>query len=389
MDEKIPKPIEGHQRIAIVDILRGWALLSVVLVNYVIFFSFQRNMRVPADDVLSRILKGIVQVLFQGKGWPLLAFLFGYGFSVLIANIKTKGLNPLPFFSRRMFWLLVFGIFNCALYYGDVLKDYALIGLIILMFHRISSRQALALSALCFVSFPALIVWSRGLHYHNPIASPELTLYTNHNPIDVLWFGLKSGLNISLSISKYFDWNLVMLACSFAGVFAHKVDMFAKMQEYKKYISRIFWLSLIFAIVSAALRNFGSRWNIDDYYDIEMWFFLGQMVFFAAGICWLYLNGKMMAPFRALQLVGRMTLTNYMVQNLIGLFIFSGVGLGLLHKIPYSYHVAFAVLVFVAQIYFSKWWLSRYKYGPVEWLWRMLSYKQALSIKKVYPHSDD
>ena len=68
-----------------------------------------------------------------------------------------------------------------------------------------------------------------------------------------------------------------------------------------------------------------------------------------------------------------MTLTNYFLQNLIGLLVFSGFGLGMLHKMPYSWHAGIAVVLFVAQVYFSRWWLARHHLGPMEWLWRTLS----------------
>ena len=100
---------------------------------------------------------------------------------------------------------------------------------------------------------------------------------------------------------------------------------------------------------------------------------LGQMAFFMAGICWLYAKGRCQKLTGALQSVGRMTLTNYFVQNLVALLVFSGVGLGLLYRMPYSLHVGIAAALFIAQIGFSRFWLARYYFGPVEWLWRTLS----------------
>ena len=87
------KPV-SMERTAIVDVLRGWALLGVVLVNFAIFYSFSRVQRIPADDVLSQVVKMIVQVFFQGKGWPALALLFGYGYSAWFEKMRTRGINP-------------------------------------------------------------------------------------------------------------------------------------------------------------------------------------------------------------------------------------------------------------------------------------------------------
>ena len=364
------------QRTAIVDVLRGWALLSVVLVNFAIFYYFDRVQRVPADDWLSQVAKMVVQVIFQGKGWPALALLFGYGFSAWIEKTRSRGMDPVPGFVRRMFFLLLIGLVNCALYYGDVLKDYAIVGLVVLMFHRVSQRTALALGVGCLIAFPAVVAFTHSLGIASPIASPDISLYQSDDLLQVLRFGLQSGLNISLSLTKYADWNLVMLGCAFIGVYIQRIGLLENLNENLPYVRRIFWISLAFAIVTAAARAGAEKLglNPDDYYDIHFWPMLGQMAFFMAAICWLYARGRFQRFFGALQIVGRMTLTNYFVQNLAGLLVFSGAGLGLLYRMPYSMHVGIALALFVVQIGFSKFWLARHPLGPIEWVWRKLSH---------------
>jgi uncharacterized protein len=368
-------PIEPGPRTAIVDILRGWALLGVVLVNFAIFYSFNRIQRIPSDDILSQIAKGVVQVVFQGKGWPALALLFGYGFSAWLEKMHARGVNPVPGFVRRMLLLFVFGVLNCALYYGDVLKDYALVGLVVLLFHRIPPRAALALGVGCLLTFPALVALLRALAFTNPIPPPDIALYQSHDLWQVLRFGLQSGANIGLSVTKYADWNLVMLGCALLGVYLQRVRLLEDLDRNLPWIRRIFRFSLAFAILTAALRAGASALGLhpDDFYDLSFWPMLGQMAFFMAGICWLHARGRLRALAAGLQAVGRMTLTNYFLQNLVALLVFSGAGLGLLWRIPYSLHVAIALALFGVQIWFSRWWLARYPTGPVEWLWRTLS----------------
>src|SRR6185436_7887925 len=182
--------------------------------------------RIPADDSVSRVTKLLVQVFFQSKGWTMLAFLFGYGFSVLITRLRSRDPHPSRAFALRMFWLFVIAIANCALYYGDVLKDYVLVGLVILAFQRISARAALRLSLACLLAFPALISWSRGLGLNNPVAEPALALYQSGNLLDVLRYGLQAGLRMAFSVTKYFDWDLVMLTCAFAGMYCQRSGFF-------------------------------------------------------------------------------------------------------------------------------------------------------------------
>jgi uncharacterized protein len=372
-------PAAGTGRIAIVDALRGWALLSVVLINFSIFYSFGVTTRIPADDTVSRIAKLLTQVFFQDKGWTLLAFLFGYGFSVLIERLKQDA-HPARAFSRRMFWLLIIALVNCALYYGDVLKDYVMVGMIILLFHRVTSRTAGLLALGCLLAFPALIAWSRGLELASPIAQPDLDLYRSGNLFDVLKYGLLSGARISTSFTKLFDWNLVMLACAFAGMACQRARLFETLHERRLQLK--YWClgALAFAISSAAVGPLLRLVGVDSSasYELKMWPMLGQMVCFMAALCWLYVTARLPRVFESLRFVGRMTLTNYLVQNLIGMLLFSGFGLGLMHRMPYWAHTVLALVVFAVQIVFSRYWLMRHPLGPVEWIWRKLSARRVI-----------
>jgi len=376
------KPIEQNQRTAIVDILRGWALLGVVLVNYGIFFSFGNNARVPGDDLVSQFMKELVSTLFATKCWTMLSFLFGYGFSVLIRNLELKGINTLQFFSRRMFWLFAIAFINSCIYYGDILKDYALMGMIILLFRGISNRSLLFVIIFILLLIPALCVYVKNIHFLP--AGPDLQLYQSHSIFDVLWFGFRSGVNVMISLRKLLTWNVVMLACALMGQFVHKINFFEHLNDHKKYIKGVFWLAPSFAIFLGIIHllDYKRSLNIANYYDLEYLFKLSLMVFIIAALCWLYVAGRLKRFFKSMQTIGKMTLTNYLVQNIIGLFVFSGFGFGLMHKMPYSYHILLALVVFILQIYFSRWWLSKYNYGPVEWIWRELTYRKRLIIKK-------
>jgi uncharacterized protein len=243
------------------------------------------------------------------------------------------------------------------------------------VFQRASPRALLGLASACFLAFPALIPWSRALAVSNPVTAPDLSLYQSSSLASVLEYGLRSGLRMSLTLPKYFDWNLVMLACAFAGAYAERSRFFETLGERRRQIRWLCLGALAFAIVVAAVRALDGRGGgfLNDHYDIEMWFLLGQMVCFMAAICWAYSAGKLPRTFESLRFVGRMTLTHYMAQNLFGMLLFSGAGLALLHRMPYSAHVALAAVVFAVQISFSRWWLARHETGPMEWLWRRAS----------------
>jgi uncharacterized protein len=375
-------PIEKNNRVIIVDILRGWALLGVVLVNYFLFFYLGSPTKIPADDVASRVLKMIITIIFTNKSRILLNVLFGYGFGVLMDNLVTKSINPLPFFGRRMFWLLVFGLINSCFYYGDILKDYALIGMMLLVFYRVSAKTTLLLAVITFLIFPASIVFLSG--FSADAKTPDLGLYRSANLFNVMHYGLADSLKDFFALNKVFGLNMVVLGCFFFGRFLQQIKFFESLDKNKKHVKRSFWIAL-FASFALGLTYFNHNkigLGFFDHYNIEYWFEACLMICIASAICWFYIAKKLKKFFQAIEVIGKMTLTNYLMQNFISILLFSGLGFGLLHKLPFYGYVLIAVGVYTAQVYFSKWWLSKYNYGPAEWLWRWLTYGTKLSIKK-------
>ena len=109
---------------------------------------------------------------------------------------------------------------------------------------------------------------------------------------------------------------------------------------------------------------------------------IGLMLVFLSALCWLYKKNKMKRFFASLQAVGKMTLSNYVMQNILSIFLFSGFGLGLLGKLPLFAYILIALTIYFAQTSFSKWWLSKCNYGLVEWIWRQLTYVKKLPLKR-------
>jgi uncharacterized protein len=178
-----------------------------------------------------------------------------------------------------------------------------------------------------------------------------------------------------------------MLCCFFLGLAAQKNNFFVNILVNKKYIKRIFWINLIISILllTSALLTGDKKYDaFYSHFSTRMVLVLSTMLMIASGICWLFIAGKLKRFFESMQVIGKMTLTNYITQNLIGVFLFSGFGLGfgLGQKLYLGYYYFFALLIYILQIYFCKWWLARYYYGPVEWLWRQLSYGKRLPIRR-------
>lgn len=386
MDNALNQPIQQNQRIVIVDILRGWALFGVVLMNYFDFFTLDRNWEVFKPSVLDNVLMTITSIFFSAKSWTLLSVLFGYGFAVLMNNIKEKGHNPYAFFTGRMFWLLVLAVINSAFFFGDILKDYAILGLVMLLFYKASAKTTFTVSIILLLAIPAINSYVNTLDSSGWADLSKLFhLYRSNNLLEVLWFGLK-GTYIAEMISKPYLYTVhfVMFFCMLIGFTLYKINFFANLENKTKYIKRAFWISLAVVILlniySVLVNQF--KLTYTKHYSLRYILVLSTMIFIGSAICWLYNAGKLKVFFGNLAFMGKMTLTNYMAQNLIGLFVFSGFGFGLFNTMPLWFYLLLAVFVYTIQIYFSKWWLAKYNYGPIEWIWRQLSYWKHLPLKK-------
>lgn len=381
------QPIQEDKRTAIVDILRGWALLGVVIGNYVDFRYIGLERFILKKGLFSEIISYLNLYFFSAKSWTLLSVLFGYGFAVLINNVADKGKNPVYFFCWRMFILFLFAFINSAFWLGDILKDYALLGLLLLFFYKSSSKTILISCGILFLTVPFLTA------YINPIkqtlpdvqsTAKYLKLFYSDNWLDVFQFNLlgtyyQEMINLRYAITVH----VVMFALMLLGFYAQKINFFNRLPEFKKLLKRTIIVTLILAIISGVLFEIAIKQKVVfTYFHPVFWIIINTMIFIASGICLLYTNGKLKTIFNYFRLSGKMTLTNYITQNILAAFLFSGMGFKIYNTLPYWFYFFLAIFVFIIQLFISKWWLSKFNYGPIEWLWRVLSYRKMFPLKK-------
>jgi len=383
-------PVEQSKRTAIVDILRGWAILGVAIGNYLdfLYIGIEKELK---HNAFSETLQFINRYLFAAKSWTLLTLLFGYGFAILINNIASKGKNPVAFFAWRMFLLFILAFINSAFWLGDILKDYAFLGLVLLLFYRCSTKTLAIISAVIILTVPFVMAYVNGLKIEHPAiaTNPEyLKLYHSGNWIDFFRFNLLASFYEQIIIPGYaITAHYVMLGCMLFGFMLQKLNFFNRLTELKKLLKSI----CIISLAIAALIGIG--FNIAIIYKAPLlkifhplyWLVLSTMIFISSGICLLYNNGKLKTVFSYFSAGGKMTLTNYMSQNILAGIIFSGIGFGIADSMPYWFYFLFAVFIFIIQLFISKWWLSKYNYGPIEWLWRSASYRECVPFKKTKP----
>ncbi len=232
------QPIEENKRTAIVDILRGWALLGVVIGNYVDYIYIGLSTLTIPNSPLSNVLKEITRYFFAAKSWTLLSILFGYGFAILIQNVASKGKNPVGFFAWRMLILFVLAFLNSAFWLGDILKDYAFLGLLLLLFYKSSAKNIIRTCVLLFLLTPFIHAFVNTITITLPdvYTDPKYQqLYHSGNLLDVFKFNLLGTYYGEILLLNYaITVHVVMFACMLLGFYAQKINFFNRLYELKK-----------------------------------------------------------------------------------------------------------------------------------------------------------
>lgn len=382
-------PVEQSKRTAIVDILRGWAILGVAIGNYqdFLYIGVEREIKF---DTFSEILQIVNRYLFSAKSWTLLTLLFGYGFAILINNVASKGKNPVTFFAWRMLLLFVLAFINSSFWLGDILKDYAFLGLVLLLFYKSSTRTLSIICAFIFLTIPFLMAYVNTFKIEHIViaTNPEyLKLYHSGNWIEFFRFNLLASFYEQIIIPGYaITAHYVMLGCMLFGFLLQKLNFFNRLTELKKLLKYVCFISFVCSVFIGigffiAVQN---KAGFLKFFHPLYWLVLCTMFFIATGISLLYTNGKLKTIFSYFSAGGKMTLTNYMSQNILAAFLFSGIGFGIADSMPYWFYFLLAIFIFIIQLFISKWWLSKYNYGPIEWLWRSASYREFVPFKKTH-----
>lgn len=375
-------PVPHYRRAPIVDILRGWALFSVVLMNYSTIYGWNTHSNKLESDNITKIIETSSELLFGSKGWTLLAILFGYGFSILLKNFENKQQPSTIFFIKRMLWLFVFAFINTLFFGGDILNDYAFIGLVLLLFYKLNSKSLFIIGITILIFTPLLQSYLGKLHL---LFAPKDRdrFYELYNSIDFfdhikanLFMRYKWMLRLSYSII----FHLIQLGCFIIGVALQRSNILTQLTTNKKLVKKLFFISLFLSIALLFLEQSIEidEWPINKYYHLYYPQALSIMAFTSSCIIMLYNSNSIPRLFYALQTIGKMTLTNYVIQNIIAFALF------ICFKPNWAlhYYLLTGIAIYILQVLFSKYWLKRYNYGLLEWLWRSLSYGQMFQLKK-------
>lgn len=386
------QPATAKQRILAVDALRGFAVMGIILLHNIEHFNFYSF---PDDTgtlkALNTTLWDFLFFSFSGKAYAIFALLFGFTFFLQSRSAEKRGEDFRNRYMWRLVLLLGFGFVNSLFFPGEILVLYALLGFVLVPVRHWSDRALMILSIILMLQ---PVEWLKVIYACCvPEANPQQMIFSLGDVYPQLggtsWWemvkanfvtGQLASLNWAWCYGRVFQTAslfIIGLWIGRKGYFSSSSD--AALNRSRHFWSRVLCLSLPLAVVMYYAKSFvfsqveqpflltTLRTILNSWYNL---FFMLALVGAFLMLYWVN-EGKVQ---RILAPYGQMSLTDYVMQSVIGSFLYFGYGLGLHRVCGTTYSLLIGIVFFLAQLAFAHWWFRHYKRGPLESLWHKLTW---------------
>jgi uncharacterized protein len=375
----------------VVDILRGFAVLGILLVNMLGFSGYSQT---PTQymDALHRFAVLFIQFVAQAKFYTLFSLLFGWGMATQISRAVQLDRPFVPSYVRRLIILLLIGLVHALLIWeGDILVDYALLGLLLLFFRKRSNRTILIAAVVCIL-IPVLLSTPGPAEsirdWHAGVVAPlRRQMMEGHQANvyvagDYLRVTVQRARAAAFGYANLMYWAPHVLGMFLLGLYVGRRRIFHDISAHLPLFRRVMWsgliVGLVFNLIFVAVSDNAGLLPI-AYRELAT---RGARTIAGSALCLFYISGivlltrkrSWMQWLSPLAFVGRTALSNYLLQSIICTLLFYGYGMGLYGKLGPAITIFLTFLLFRVQIGLSAWWLERYRFGPAEWMWRSLTY---------------
>ncbi len=412
------RPIDTSERLALLDILRGFALCGIFVSNVAMWFSGRAFIpraqaeaaRASASALDTATMHG-VQMLVFGKFITIFSFLFGLGFSVQMFRAEARGAAIAPLYVRRLCVMMLLGAVHLlALWFGDILTIYATLGFALLLFRERTDKTLLVWAALFIFVAPMAVM---GLMHFLPLlmgggaesaaeaakAAMERATQMKAQVLEALTGGTYLEV-VRVNAHYYFGEfikPLLVVMISILGRFllgfmAGRRRLFHDAPQHLPFFRKLLGWGLLAGVLTSGigfLLQYLMHQKMLDPQTPWLMFMqpvrqfneLGLAAFYVSGLVLLFQRPAWQRLLLVLAPAGRMALTNYLSQTVLSLLLFYGFGLGLIGKVGPAATLGLTLAIFCVQVAFSHWWLARFRFGPAEWVWRSLTYGKAQPMR--------
>ena len=389
-------PLVEKKRYVILDALRGFAILGIILANFPEFslWTFSDPAGWTATD---KVTRAVQTFLVDGKFYTIFSLLFGMGFSIQLANAEGK----LRTFYRRMTVLLIIGLVHlCLLWSGDILMLYALCGMVLPLFRKLPTRKLLLVAAGLLV-LPVLLDAVFGTSLADPLEREQWRICAMYGITEANFGTWLSDAGSYREVLQFLHqggvermWEFVLghrflkvLGIFMIGFAVGRERLYADVKGNSALLKKIVSWGLLLGVPFGVLYTWSSMsgYPFGRVAHSALYFLSVYPMGFAysAGFAMLFDRCGNAPGWKLLSSPGRMACTNYLGQSVIGIILFYGIGFGLGNMVGLLGTELVALGVYAFQIGFSTLWMKYFRFGPVEWAWRMLTYGKPLPLLKV------
>ncbi len=377
-------------RVDFVDALRGFAIMSILLLHNIEHFDFYYFPPELPDWMksLDRSIFSVATFLFSGKSYAIFALLFGFTFDLMDTKQAQKGRDFRGRFLWRLFLLFLFGMFNTIFYLGDILNVYALLGLAILPVCRLSDKALLWVAVVLLLQpvFMSQFVYS----LFNPNYAPVEISAGKYFGLAALTQGGDSFIEmvkgnftngkIAVYVWSWFNGRFFQTPALFMlGMLLGRKKLFVHNPASDKFWKITFIIALVLSLLYILFgreligltQGFARRSlarSMNSWYNLSMTFLWVSILYLLYKAAFFKKVLNKLTPF------GRMSLSCYVMQSMLGAFVYYGFALGLYRYTGATYSLLIGIVLFLFQGWFCRMWLKTHSRGPLESLWHKLTW---------------
>ena len=380
-----------NQRIELIDALRGFAIMAIILLHNMEHFEFYYSPEQFPEwlKVIDKNAMATAYFLFGGKAYAIFALIFGFSFYIQNDNQNKKGNDFRLRFFWRMMLLLVFGFINTAFYQGDILTMYAVLGLVLILVCNLSNKTVLII-ALFLMLQP--MEWIKYFYFlSNPDYIPEPNLsesyyvkIASYMKNGNFWDYIIGNITLGKAASLLWSWEngrfFQAPALFMLGMLAGRKQLFVNTKTNLFFWKMILRIALLIFIPLYFLVIYLPDFATNKYalarllVIINSWANFSLMLFWVGLFILLFYSEKTNKLLSKLIPMGKMSLTTYIMQSIIGSTIYYKYGFGLYQYTGAIYCLFIGIILLILQIEFCKWWLKNHTQGPLEFIWHKLTW---------------
>ncbi len=408
MESFLTHPTKKKSRIKSLDILRGFALLGILLMNI-------QSFSMPEAAYLNPMAYGNMtganqwvwvfsHIFADQKFMTIFSVLFGAGILLFSENAEAKRGRSAGLHYRRTIWLLIIGLIHAHLiWHGDILVAYAICSSIVFLFRKMKPAKLFVIGLLVIAvhtllySIPAVTIsnWPQDA-IAEAMASWNPTSVQINNEIDAFTGTYKQQLHKRSEIALFMETGVLLMiflwragGLMLVGMALYKWGILSAEKSSGFYMKGwlISWLIGLPIVIYGIIQNYSHNWALEySMFGGSQYNYWGSLLVSFGFICLIMIIVKstnFMWIKARLAAVGQMALSNYLTQSVICVFIFYGIGFGFFASVERMGQFLIVLGIWLVQLMWSKPWLDKYLFGPFEWVWRSLTYWSIQPFRKV------